>query len=119
MATKSSQGSQTRREIYLSNPWHVIQTGFMLLTWTILVCFRTVFIYSYIVLKAIYNELIGPTMSTLAANVNVHYSGMGSVLAARGIGFLFANIVGVFLRNSVRNHPNGVVMCAYILPAAS
>ena len=64
-----------------------------------------------------HNEVIAPTMPTLAANVNVHYSGMGSVLASRGVGYLTANILGAMLRKIVKNHSNAIVACGYILPA--
>ncbi len=67
--------------------------------------------------KGIHIELIAPTLPTLAANVNVHYSGMGSVLASRGAGFLVANILGAILQNIVKKHSSGILMCGFILPA--
>ncbi len=74
-------------------------------------------IYLYFVHKGIHIELIAPTMSILAANVNVHYSGMGSVLASRGAGYLVANILGAILQNIVKKHSDGILACAFILPA--
>ncbi len=56
-------------------------------------------------------------MPTLAANVHVHYSGMGSVIASRGAGYLVANILGAILQNIVKKHSNGILMCGFILPA--
>ncbi len=56
-------------------------------------------------------------MSILAANVNVHYSGMGSVLASRGAGYLVANILGAILQNIVKKHSDAILACAFILAA--
>jgi hypothetical protein len=56
-------------------------------------------------------------MPILAANANVDYSGMGSALASRGAGYLAANILGVILQNIVKIHSDGLLVCAFILPA--
>ncbi len=56
-------------------------------------------------------------MPTVAANVHVHYSGMGSVLAARGAGYLVATIFGAILPNIVKKHSEGLLACAFILSA--
>ena len=40
-------------------------------------------------------------MSVLADNTHVDFSGMGSVLASRGAGYLVANILGTILQNVV------------------
>ncbi len=56
-------------------------------------------------------------MLTLAANIHAHYSGMGSVLASRGAGYLVATIFGTILSNIVKKHPEGLLVCAFILPA--
>jgi hypothetical protein len=56
-------------------------------------------------------------MPILAANANVDNSGMGSVLASRGAGYLVANILGVILQNIVKKHSDGLLICAFILPA--
>ncbi|CAF3873017.1 unnamed protein product, partial [Rotaria sordida] len=40
-----------------------------------------------------------PTMPNLVANIKVTYSGMGSMLASRSAGYLFANLLGAILQN--------------------
>ena len=54
------------------------------------------------ILKGIHIELLAPTMGILAANIHVDFSGMGSVLASRGAGYLVANILGAILQNVVK-----------------
>lgn len=56
-------------------------------------------------------------MPILAANIQVHYNGMGSVLASRGIGYLVANILGVLLQRIVKRHSEGLLLLAFILSA--
>jgi hypothetical protein len=56
-------------------------------------------------------------MPILAANANVDYSGMGSALASRGAGYLAANILGVILQHIVKKHSDGLLVCAFVLPA--
>ncbi len=56
-------------------------------------------------------------MPILATNVKVDFNGMGSVLASRGIGYLSANILGAILQNIVKQHSDGILICAFILPA--
>ncbi|CAF2658407.1 unnamed protein product [Rotaria sp. Silwood2] len=56
-------------------------------------------------------------MPILASNVQVDYSGMGSALASRAAGYLIANIFGAFLPNIVKQHSEGLLVCAFILPA--
>ncbi len=56
-------------------------------------------------------------MPILAANANVDYSGMGSVLASRGAGYLAANILGAILQHIVKKHSHGLLVCGFILPA--
>ena len=68
-------------------------------------------------LKSIHIELIGPTMPTVADNIGVAFSGMGSVLAWRGGGYLVATIFGVVLPNIVKQHSEGLLACAYLLAA--
>ncbi len=62
-------------------------------------------------------ELIGPTMPTVAKNIDVDFSDMGSVLAARGAGYLVATIFGAILPNIVKKYSEGLLACAFILPA--
>ncbi|CAF1684321.1 unnamed protein product, partial [Adineta ricciae] len=59
----------------------------------------------------------GPTMSILAENIQVDYSGMGSVLAFRAVGYLIANIFGVILQNIVKKYSEGLLICAFLLSA--
>jgi hypothetical protein len=42
---------------------------------------------------------------------------MGSVLASRSAGYLVANLLGAILQNIVKNHSEGLLFCAFILPA--
>jgi hypothetical protein len=56
-------------------------------------------------------------MPILATNAKVDFNGMGSVLALRGIGYLSANILGALLQNIVKKHSDGILICAFILPA--
>jgi hypothetical protein len=56
-------------------------------------------------------------MLTLAANVDATFSGMGSVIAARGAGYLIATIFGAILPNIVKKHSEALLACAFILPA--
>jgi len=71
----------------------------------------------YCILQAFYFELVGPTMPILAENTKTHYNGMGSVLASRAAGYLAGNIFGIFLQNIVKRHSEGLLICAFILPA--
>jgi len=114
--------STTGVHIYLTHPWNVIQTGFMFLTWVVMVNFRNMLIklslnITYFLFKGIHIELIGPTMSIIAANNHIDFNGMGSVLALRGTGYLTATIFGVFLPNIVKKHSEALLACAFILPA--
>ena len=56
-------------------------------------------------------------MGILAANVKVHYTGIGSALALRAVGYLFGNILAIILQNMVQNHSEGQLVCAFILTA--
>ena len=56
-------------------------------------------------------------MPTIAANVGVAFSGMGSVLASRGAGYLVATIFGAILPNIVKKHSEALLACAFVLPA--
>jgi hypothetical protein len=56
-------------------------------------------------------------MPILAENTKTHYNGMGSVLASRSAGYLAGNILGIFLQNIVTRHSEGLLICAFILPA--
>jgi hypothetical protein len=56
-------------------------------------------------------------MPILAANINVTFTGMGSVLASRSAGYLVANMCGAILQNIVKKHSEGLLFCAFILPA--
>ena len=56
-------------------------------------------------------------MQTVAANVGVAFSGMGSVLASRGAGYLVATIFGALLPNIVQKHSEALLACAFVLPA--
>ena len=94
--------TSSRLKIYLNHPWYLIKTGYLILTWIML---------------GFHLELIGPTMSILATNIQVTYSGMGSVLAARSAGYLIANLLGAVLQIIVKNHSEGLLFCAFILPA--
>ncbi|CAF3907492.1 unnamed protein product [Rotaria sp. Silwood1] len=102
MAIKSSEESQRGINVYLSHPWYLIKSGYLILTWIVM---------------GIHLELVGPTMPILASNVNVDYSGMGSALALRAAGYLIANISAAFLQNIVKKHSEGLLICAFVLPA--
>ncbi|CAF3483464.1 unnamed protein product [Rotaria socialis] len=102
MAIKPSEESQFGIKIYLSQPWNLIKSGYLVLTWIVL---------------GFHLELIGPTMSIVAANAKVDYSGMSSALAARSAGYLIANIFGAIFQNIVKKHSEGLLVCAFILPA--
>ncbi|CAF4227956.1 unnamed protein product [Rotaria sp. Silwood2] len=101
MARESTSEIPSGIQIYLSHPWNLIKTGYLILTWIML---------------GFHLELIGPTMPILAANIKVTYSGMGSVLASRSAGYLVANLLGAILQNIVKNHSEGLLFCAFILP---
>ncbi len=62
-------------------------------------------------------ELVGPTMPILAKNLQVDFSGIGSALASRGVGYLIANILGAILQKIVKNHSDGLLVVAFILSA--
>ncbi|CAF3548032.1 unnamed protein product [Adineta steineri] len=102
MADQSFEQAPSGIKIYLSNPWNLIKTGFLVLTWIML---------------GFHLELVGPTMPVLIQNINVDYSGMGSVLASRAAGYLVANLLGAILQNIVKKHSEGLLVCAFILPA--
>ncbi|UJR17183.1 hypothetical protein I4U23_004079 [Adineta vaga] len=89
-------------QVYLNQPWNLIKTGFLILTWIMMGC---------------HLELIGPSMPILAVNLQVTYTGMGSVLASRSAGYLTANCLGAILQSIVKNHSEGLLFCAFILPA--
>ncbi|UJR16772.1 hypothetical protein I4U23_003672 [Adineta vaga] len=90
------------KSTYFKNPWYLIKTGFLLLTWIVM---------------AMHVELIGPTMTILAKRLQVDFSGIGSALAARGIGYLVANILGVILQKIVKKHSDGLLIIAFLLSA--
>ncbi|CAF1925144.1 unnamed protein product [Rotaria magnacalcarata] len=102
MVVKSSEESQFGIKVYLSQPWNLIKSGYLVLTWIVL---------------GFHLELIGPTMSIVAANAKVDYSGMSSALASRSAGYLIANIFGAIFQNIVKKHSEGLLVCAFILPA--
>lgn len=56
-------------------------------------------------------------MTVLAANAQVAYSGISSALAARAAGYFIANIFGAILQNIVKKHSEGLLTCAFFLPA--
>jgi hypothetical protein len=56
-------------------------------------------------------------MPILADNIKVDYSGMGSALASRGAGYLSGSILGIIFQNIVKQHSEGILVCAFILPA--
>ncbi len=60
---------------------------------------------------------MGPTIPILAANTHVKYSGIGSALASRSAGYFVANILGAILQNVVKKNSDGILACAFILPA--
>ena len=76
-----------------------------------------IFISSYFLSKGFHLELIGPTMPVLVSNMKIAYSAMGSALASRGAGYFAANILGVILQNIVKKHSEGILVCAYMIPA--
>ncbi|UJR20194.1 hypothetical protein I4U23_023326 [Adineta vaga] len=87
---------------YINHRQNLIQTAFLVVTWIIL---------------GFHLELIGPTMSNIAANIRVDFSGIGSILAARATGYLIANIFGVILQNIVKKYSEGLLICAFMLSA--
>ncbi|CAF3238275.1 unnamed protein product [Rotaria sp. Silwood2] len=101
MAVESTSKTPSGMRIYLNHPWNLIKSGYLILTWIVLGC---------------HLELIGPTMPFLAANINVTYSGMGTVLASRSAGYLVANLLGAILQNIVKKHSEGLLFSAFILP---
>ncbi|UJR06716.1 hypothetical protein I4U23_011003 [Adineta vaga] len=56
-------------------------------------------------------------MAILASNMQVTYSGMGTVLALRNAGYLIGNLFGAVLQTIVKNHSEGLLFVAFILPA--
>ncbi|UJR20184.1 hypothetical protein I4U23_023316 [Adineta vaga] len=98
----STEQSSSGIKIYLSHPWSLIKTGFFVLTWIIL---------------GFHLEIIGPTMQIVAANINVAYSGMGSVLAARGAGYLSANILAIAGQKIVKTHSYVLLVFAFVVSA--
>ncbi|CAF1195854.1 unnamed protein product [Adineta steineri] len=102
MVIESTSKTASRIQVYLSHPWNLIKTGYLILTW---------------IMMGFHLELIGPTLSIIAANLKVTYSGMGSVLASRSAGYLIADLLGAILQNIVKNHSEGLLFCAFILPA--
>ncbi|CAF3586079.1 unnamed protein product [Rotaria sp. Silwood1] len=101
MAIESTSKTSFCVKIYLSHPWKLFKSGYLVLTWIML---------------GFHLELIGPTMPTLASNIGVTYSGMGSVLASRSAGYLVANLLGSILQNIVKNHSEGLLFLAFFLP---
>jgi hypothetical protein len=55
-------------------------------------------------------------MSSLVANAHIDYSGMGSALAARALGYLAANLFGAIAEKMVRHHSEGLLTLAFFLP---
>ncbi|CAF1144679.1 unnamed protein product [Adineta steineri] len=101
MVMESTSKTESRIQVYLSHPWNLMKTGYLILTW---------------IMMGFHLELIGPTLPILATNIQVTYSGMGSVLASRSAGYLIANLLGAILQNIVKNHSEGLLFCAFILP---
>jgi len=56
-------------------------------------------------------------MKIITENIRVDFSGIGSALAARSAGYFVANILGAILQNIVKKHSEGLLVCAFILPA--
>ena len=56
-------------------------------------------------------------MPILAVNTGTDYSSMGSALAARGGGYLVANLFGAALQTIIQKHSEGLLICAFIFPA--
>jgi hypothetical protein len=118
--SKSSSGIQ----IYWNHRWYLFKSGYLLLTWIMLVSCRIFFTISlntgksfYVMLKSFHLELIGPTMPILASNMQVTYSGMGTALASRSAGYLMGNLLGAILQTIVKNHSEALLFAAFILPA--
>ena len=68
-------------------------------------------------MKAAHLELIGPTMSIVATQIHVDFSGMASALASRSVGYLLANLLASLAHTLVRLHSEGLLVVACLLPS--
>ncbi|CAF1559444.1 unnamed protein product [Adineta ricciae] len=60
-------------------------------------------------------QLIGPTMPTIAINMNVSYSQMGSVVAARNFGYLIANLFVIIQHGAIKKYAYPILTVAFVL----
>ena len=95
-----------------------MQTGYIILTWIVLVSLKTLENITRLSLKQGFHlEIVGPTIPTLAANINSHYTEIGTATAAKSLGYLIANCLEIFLQRTVDNHSYAVLTCGFVLPA--
>ncbi|CAF3192999.1 unnamed protein product [Rotaria sp. Silwood2] len=89
-------------KIYISQPWELGKTCFLLVTWIIL---------------GMHLELVGPTINVLARKTGVAYTGISNILMTRGAGYMVGNIVGGITQNIVKQHPEGLLSFAFLIAA--
>ncbi|CAF1112814.1 unnamed protein product [Adineta steineri] len=102
MAIPSNEQISSGIKIYFNHPWYLLKTEFFILMWIIL---------------GFHLELIGSTLPILGQNINVGYTGMGSVLASRAVGYLVANLLGIRLQNITKKYAEALLICAFMLAA--
>lgn len=121
MESETVQLAPSGIRIYLNHRRSLAKTGLLLVSWITLVS-----VYAWdgsddetilCMFQGFHLELIGPTMPFVAANINVDFNGMGSVLASRGAGYFASNILGIILQGVVRKHSYVVLVVAYLLAA--
>ncbi|CAF1038596.1 unnamed protein product [Adineta steineri] len=102
MAIPSNEQISTGIKIYFNHPWYLFKTEFFIFMWIIL---------------GFHLELIGSTWPILGRNINVDYTGMGSVLASRAVGYLVANLLDISLQNITKKYAEALLICAFMLAA--
>ncbi len=60
-------------------------------------------------------EIVGPTLGILAKQSNVSLSGISTILMARSVGYMFANIAGALVQNVVKKYCEGLLAISFLI----
>jgi len=60
-------------------------------------------------------EIVGPTLGILAAQSQVSFSGISTILMARSVGYMFANIGGALVQNVVKKYCEVLLSISFLI----
>ncbi len=60
-------------------------------------------------------ELVGPTLKILVQQTGTTFAGISWILAARGGGYVGANLLGAGLQNIVKRYSEGIMTLAFLI----